>query len=116
MSGVTVPLKKAIVAHGDEIEEITLRKPEPEDVMQIGSPQLLIPSADGESVGIEIRSKVVGQYICRLAAIPLSSVKAMDLQDFLTCQGVVMNFFGGGGGEPEKSSQTTSSKSRISGA
>lgn len=96
---ITVKLAKPITAHGEEVSEITLREPVPEDIMQIGSPQLLIPSADGTGVGIEIRGKIIGQYISKLAAIPLGSVKAMSLGDFLTCQGVIMNFFGGGGGE-----------------
>lgn len=95
----TIQLSRPIVAHGEEVGEITLREPTPEDVMQIGSPQLLIPSADGESVGIEIRGKVIGQYISRLGSIPMSSVKTMSLGDFTRCQGVVMGFFGGGAGE-----------------
>ena len=96
----TVKLSKPISAHGEEISEITLREPTPEDVMQVGSPQLLIPSADGESVGIEIRGKVIGQYISRLGSVPMSSVKAMTIGDFTRCQGVIMGFFGGGAGEP----------------
>lgn len=95
----TVPLKKPIIAHGEEVSELTFRDPTPEDVMEIGTPQLLLPSADGESVGIEIRAKVVGKYISRLGAIPLSSVKAMGLGDFMRCQGVVMGFFNNGDGE-----------------
>ena len=95
----TIKLSKPITAHGEEVSEITLREPTADDVMQIGSPSLLIPSADGESVGIEIRAKVIGQYIMRLASIPLPSVKAMSFSDFNRCQGVVMGFFGGGGGE-----------------
>jgi len=95
----TVQLAKPITAHGEEVSEITLRQPTPDDVMQIGSPSLLIPSSDGESVGIEIRAKVIGQYIMRLGSIPLSSVKAMSIGDFQRCQGVIMGFFGDGGGE-----------------
>lgn len=95
----SMKLIKPILAHGEEVAELTFREPVPEDVMQIGSPQLLIPSADGESVGIEIRAKVVGQYISRLASIPMSSVKAMSMSDFNRAQGVVMGFFGTGGGE-----------------
>ncbi len=95
----TVKLAKPITAHGEEVSEITLRQPTPDDVMQIGSPSLLIPSADGESVGIEIRAKVIGQYIMRLGSVPLSSVKAMSIGDFQRCQGVIMGFFGDGGGE-----------------
>lgn len=97
--GVTVKLSKPISAHGDDVAELVLREPTPDDVMQIGSPTLLIPGADGESVGIEIRAKVVGQYITRLGAIPLSSVKSMSIADFNRCQGVIMGFFGDGGGE-----------------
>lgn len=96
---VTVKLSRPITAHGEEVSEITLREPTAEDVMQVGSPQLLIPSADGESVGIEIRGKVIGQYISRLGAIPMSSVKALPIGDFTRCQGEIMNFFGGGAGE-----------------
>ncbi len=98
MSGVTIKLSRAIPAHGEEVTSITLRPPTPEDVMQIGQPTLLIPSADGESVGIEIRAKLIGQYVSRLAGVPLSSVKAMAMNDFMACQGVVMGFFGDGGG------------------
>ncbi|MDO9235948.1 MAG: phage tail assembly protein [Aquabacterium sp.] len=99
MSGLTVPLVKPVAAHGDEVSELTFREPLPEDVMQIGMPTLLIPSSDGESVGVEIRAKVIGQYISRLAGIPMSSVKALAIADFLQCQGVIMGFFGSGGGE-----------------
>lgn len=91
-----VALSKPITAHGEETSELTFREPTTEDVMQIGMPQLLIPSADGESVGVEVRTKVVGQYISRLAAVPLSSVKSMSIKDFNACTGVVMGFFSAG--------------------
>ena len=99
MSAVTLKLSKPVTAHGEEVSEITLRAPVPEDIMKIGTPTLLIPSSDGESVGIEIRAKLIGQYVSRLAGIPLSSVKALSVGDFLQCQGAVMGFFGNGGGE-----------------
>lgn len=95
----TIELSKPVVAHGEEINSLTLRDPTPEDVMAIGLPSLLIPSADGESVGVEIRAKVIGQYIVRLAGVPLSTVKALSLADFTRCQGAVMDFFGQGAGE-----------------
>lgn len=94
-----ITLSKPITAHGEEIAEITLREPTSEDVMQIGLPTLLIPSSDGESVGVEVRTKVIGQYISRLGAIPMPSVKALTLADFTRCQGVVMGFFSSGDGE-----------------
>ena len=96
---ITIALKKPIAAHGSEISEITLRDPEPADVMEEGQPTLLIPSADGTSVGVEVRAKVVGRYISRLGGVPMSSVKAMSLGDFNRCQGAVMSFFSDGDGE-----------------
>lgn len=90
---VNIKLKKPITAHGEEVSELTFREPTPDDIMQIGAPQLLIPSADGESLGIEVRAKVVGQYISRLSAIPMGSVKAMSIGDFQRCTGAVMGFF-----------------------
>ena len=94
-----VKLSKPIQAHGEEIAEITLREPTTGDVMEIGLPTLLIPGSDGESVGVEVRTKVIGQYISRLGAIPMPSVKALALADFTRCQGVVMGFFSSGDGD-----------------
>lgn len=112
---ITVQLKKPISAHGKEIDEITLRPPEPTDVMEEGVPSLLIPSADGKSVGIEVRAKVVGRYISRLGAIPMSSVKAMSFSDFQRCMNAVMDFFSDGDGEDSSNSPTESSTSPTSG-
>lgn len=95
---IRVTLNKPIKAHDAELEALEFREPTPEDVMQLGTPQLLVPGADGESVGIEIRAKVIGQYIVRLAKIPPSSMKEMSLSDFMRCQGVVMGFFNSGDG------------------
>ena len=57
---------------------------------------VLVPSTDGESVAVEVRADIVGQYIARLAAIPLSSVDQLAIRDFNACMGVVMGFFNGG--------------------
>lgn len=67
---VTVPLSKPIKAHGDEVSELTLREPTTKDVIELGLPTLIIPGADGQSTGIEIRQPV-GCYVMRLAAIPM---------------------------------------------
>jgi hypothetical protein len=96
---IDIQLSRPVTAHGEEIASLTLREPTPEDVMAVGMPSLLIPSADGESIGIEIRAKLIGQYIVRLAGVPLSTVKALSLADFTACQGVIMSFFGSGAGE-----------------
>lgn len=95
MSELKVTLTKPITAHGEEVTELTFREPVPEDLMQIGSPVLMIPSADGD-MGIDVRPKIIGLYIARLAGIPPSSVKAMSITDFMVCQGALLPFLQGG--------------------
>lgn len=96
---ITIRLYKAIKAHGDEVEEITLREPTTKDVIELGLPTLIIPSADGQSVGIELRQHVIARYISRLAAIPMGSVESLSLADHSQCTAAVMGFFGQGDGE-----------------
>jgi hypothetical protein len=89
----TVTLSKPIKAHGEELTTLTFREPTPKDLMQLGFPQLIIPSAEGGVSGIELRAKVVGAYIARLAGIPPSSVEAMSITDFMACQSEILPFF-----------------------
>ncbi|MDE2440505.1 MAG: phage tail assembly protein [Betaproteobacteria bacterium] len=98
MSAV-IPLSKPIKAHGDEVSEISLREPTTKDIIELGLPTLIIPGADGQSTGVEIRQPVVARYISRLAAIPMGSVEALAVKDFSLCTAAVMGFFGSGDGE-----------------
>jgi len=88
-----VELSKPITAHGQQVSELELAEPQTADVMELGYPYLVIPSEEGDT-GIEVRPKVIGRYIMRLAKIPKSSVEQLDLSDFQKLQGVVMDFFG----------------------
>jgi hypothetical protein len=96
---VAVPLSRAVKAHGDEVSELTLREPTTKDVIELGLPTLIIPGADGNSAGVEIRQQVIARYIMRLAAIPLGSVESLSLGDFAACTAAVMGFFGQADGE-----------------
>ena len=98
MSGdgsTTIQLAQPIRAHGEDVSELTLREPTVKDSMDLGQPFLVI-LGDGDT-GIRIQQKVIGQYIVRLAGIPMSSVEAMSLNDFSAAQAVVLGFFGAGG-------------------
>jgi hypothetical protein len=95
----TIKLSKAIKAHGEEVDEVTMREPGTKDLMELGLPMLIITGADGQSTGIEIRQPVIARYISRLAAIPMGSVEAMTIKDFSLCSAAVMGFFGSGDGE-----------------
>lgn len=92
---ITVPLTRPIQAHGDEVGEITFREPTPKDLMESGSPVLLIPTAEGD-MGIEVRPKVIAAYIARLGGVPPSSVQSMCVADFMACQGALLPFLQGG--------------------
>jgi hypothetical protein len=95
----TIKLSRTIKAHGEEVDEVTLREPATKDLMEIGLPMLIITGADGQSTGIEIRQPVIARYISRLAAIPMGSVESMTIKDFSLCSAAVMGFFGSGDGE-----------------
>jgi hypothetical protein len=82
---IDIPLKRPITAHGKEITVLTLTEPGTEDLIAVGSPILVIPSATGDA-GMEVRPKVVAAYITRLAKIPPSSVKELHPADFNKCQ------------------------------
>lgn len=91
-----VKLTEPIQAHGEQVEELEFRALTTPDVMDYGYPQLILQRG-AEEVGIEIRPKVIAQYISRLSGIPMSSVKNLTPADFDACSGVVQSFFNQGG-------------------
>lgn len=103
---ITVQLAKPIMAHGEEVSLLTLREPTTKDVIELGLPTLIIPSADGGTPGVELRQGVISRYISRLAQIPKSSVEAMALADFSRCTEAVMGFFGMDDGEATSAPST----------
>jgi len=100
----TLQLIKPITAHGEEVSELTLRDIVTKDIMEVGLPTLMIPSADGTSVGVEIRQKVIAQYVIRMAKIPRSSVESLHPADWGKCQEWCMGFFGMSDGEASEPS------------
>jgi len=103
----TVPLSKPITAHGEEVHELTLRAPGTKDIIELGLPTLMVPSADGTSVGVEVRQKVVQRYVSRLAQIPMSSVEALMPGDWGRCTEAVLGFFGMNDGEAPTSTPSS---------
>lgn len=88
-----ITLSKPITAHGEQIAELDLREPTGEDVMALGYPYLII-IGDGDAQAMELRPKVIGRYVSRLAGIPPSALNAMSPADFTALTGVVVGFFG----------------------
>ena len=84
----SVKLKKAIQAHGEEVDSLTFREPNGEDITVCGYPFRL---SEGQ---VYPEAGSVAKYIGRLAAIPPSSVKQLSAEDFNACMAVILGFFG----------------------
>lgn len=97
MSGKVLTLSRPIMAHGEEIAEITLREPTTKDAIAVGQPFLIVVGDDETAMRIE--NKTIASYIVRLAGIPRSSVETLSLADFGAAQAVVLGFFGAADGE-----------------
>ena len=102
-------LSMPITAHGEEVDQITLRQPTTADLIDLGQPMRLLPGNGLDEAAIEVRMNVVANYVARLAAIPLSSVKALSLSDFGKATQAVLVFFGDG-----KAQEATSSSPNVS--
>ena len=111
---LTIVLASPITAHGEEVDQISLRPPTTADLIDLGQPMRLLPGNGLDEAAIEVRMNVVAHYVARLAAIPLSSVKALSLSDFGKATQAVLGFFGEGPSGPSEatiSSPTASSNS-----
>lgn len=100
MSEKTVfTLSKPIKVGDEDLAQIELREPTGADLDDLGYPYLVMVG-EGEGERIELRPKVAGRYISRLAGIPPSAVAKISLADRQRLQGVVMGFFGAAGETP----------------
>lgn len=101
MSGKTAfTLSNPIKVGDEEVSQLELREPTGADLDDLGYPYLVMVG-DGEGERIELRPKVAGRYISRLAGIPPSAVAKISIADRQLLQGVVMGFFGTAGETPE---------------
>lgn len=103
MSGVNIPLSAVLTAHGEPITSIDLVEPTGDDIMELGYP-FLIHAGNA----IELRPKVVGQYVVRLGKVPLSTVKKLNPSDLQACTAAVLGFFGRSESGEEEEAKPTS--------
>ena len=94
-----IQLIKPIKVHGEEVCEIALADIVTKDIMEVGLPTLMIPSADGKSVGVEIRQPIIAQYVIRKGKVQRSSLESLHPADWGKCQAWCMGFFDMGDGE-----------------
>lgn len=108
---LTITLSAPVMAHGEEITCLVLRQPTTADLIELGQPMRLLPGNGMEDPAVEVRMNVVAHYVARLAAVPLSSVKALSLGDFGRATQAVLGFFGEDGSDRTSNSPSASSKS-----
>ncbi|WP_052689408.1 phage tail assembly protein [Xanthomonas albilineans] len=113
---LTLPLTRTVIAHGEEIDCLILRHPTTADVIDLGQPMRLLPGNGMEEPAVEVRMNVVAHYVARLAAIPLSSVKALSLGDFGRATQAVLGFFGEDTVPPDRVSNSQSASSTSPGS
>lgn len=85
---ITVQLTRPVIAHGTEINELVLREPSGDDVIQCGYP---LQISDGGAVPIPNN---IAKLAVKMAGVPLSTIKALNAVDFNAVVGGVLGFFG----------------------
>lgn len=87
-------LRKPIMAHGEEVSELTFRDGTTADIINNGLPITFYVTENDDMQEAKINMSVITKMIVDLAGIPKSSVKEMDKEDFIEAVGIVTSFFG----------------------
>ena len=90
MGGVDYPLNKKINAHGEELSQLTLRRPTTEEVRKLGRMPYQVLDTAGR---LTPDMTVMPDYIVVCAGIPMSAVNQRDLMDLNQLSGVSLGFF-----------------------
>jgi hypothetical protein len=88
---IVIDLEVPVMAHGEKIDKLVFRMPTGGDLMTLG--------ATGWPVQFNYlghalpNAPVMGEMMSALAAVPLSTIKALTMRDFATCAFALMVFF-----------------------
>jgi hypothetical protein len=82
VSDLVVQLRKPVVAHGDEVRELTFREPTAADIEACGSPILFDPFAPEGTPKAKIEHRNMFAMMSRLAGVPPSTIKMMNTRDW----------------------------------
>jgi hypothetical protein len=88
---IKVPLRKPVQAHGDMLNEMTFREPSGADIEAAGFP--LTFDFNTEPPTPSLNEKKMAAMMSRLAAVPPSTIKALDYKDWSTCAWSLAGFF-----------------------
>jgi len=91
-----VTLRVAIEAHGESLNELTLRRPTVQEVRAIKALPYKIDKSEEVSLDMDVAAK----YIAVCAGIPPSSVNQLDLADLNALSWSVASFFMSAASQP----------------
>jgi hypothetical protein len=88
---ITIDLTTPVQAHGDMIKKITFRRPTGGDIMGLGDGYPI--NINWQTGQISVNPPIMGQMMSVLAAVPPSTIRALDSEDWSTCAHALMAFF-----------------------
>ena len=89
---LTIKLRKAIIANGDEVSSLTFREPTAADIERVGSP-VELDFFQGETPKTTFNTKIMTQMMAVLAAVPPSTIRQMHPRDWNTAAWSLASFF-----------------------
>lgn len=88
---IVIDLTTPVQANGELVKKLTFRRPTGGDIMALGEGYPVI--IDWRSGTISLNPSVMGAMMSTLAAVPPSTIKALDSEDWSTCAHALMGFF-----------------------
>jgi hypothetical protein len=88
---ITVTLRKAIIANGEEVKELKFREPTAGDIDRAGNPVLLDMFSDPPKITFD--AKAMTSMMAALAAVPPSTIKQMHTKDWNTAAWQLAGYF-----------------------
>ncbi len=89
---IVVPLEKPVVAHGDEIKELSFRIPTGSDIEVAGHPVVIEWAGDGTPRFVPLERKM-SAMMAQLATVPPSTIKQLTSNDWTNCAYKLLGFF-----------------------
>src|SRR4029077_7161990 len=78
---LVIPLRKKVIAHGEEVQELKFREPTAGDIEVCGTP-VMIDFLTGEQPKMTFETKAMFAMMSRLAGVPPSTIKQLHPKDW----------------------------------
>lgn len=92
-SGVVWKLSSPIMAMGESVTELRLRRPTGMDVLMVGNPVIMDASAEEPMSTVRFDWPILGKMVSRLANVPLSTIGHMTPNELAALAWRLVPFF-----------------------